>query len=53
MSQDVNKILDDLSNQFAQQLSDQSIKDKRAIAILREENERLKNELDKLKNDAE
>lgn len=45
MKQDVNKIVDNLSQEWAQQ----SVKDKQRIAVLIEENERLKTEIEKLK----
>lgn len=49
MNQDVNKIIDNLSTEYAQQLAQANKK----VAVLSEENERLKRDADTLKNELE
>ncbi|WP_017470612.1 hypothetical protein [Amphibacillus jilinensis] len=46
MNQDVNKIIDNLSTEYAQQLAQANKK----VAVLSEENERIKQEIEQLKN---
>lgn len=49
MNQDVNEIINNLSTEYAQQLAQTN----RKVAILLEENERLKRDADTLKSELE
>lgn len=49
MKQDVNKIIDNLSNDWASDLADS----KKQVAILMEENERLKDKVQELERELE
>lgn len=49
MNQDVNKIIENLSAEYAQQLAQANKK----VAVLAEENERLKQQVEQLKKEKE